>query len=110
MANLSHLPAQWRASGLSQRAFCKQSNISLATFSYWRAKELRAQRLEAPQASASASHGAASSDARPPSFTEVLVERSGAPAGVQPPSAHPAIEVTFPDGTRVTIPVPAARR
>ena len=41
MANLSHLPEQWRKSGLTQREFCDQQGISLPTFSYWRAKELR---------------------------------------------------------------------
>ena len=86
MANLSHLPRAWRESGLSQRAFCKREGISLATFSYWRQKELRGL-ATAPAESA---------------FTEVVVE---------PPRPAYAedrvIEVTFPDGTRVRIPVPA---
>lgn len=88
MANLSHLPQAWRESGLSQRAFCKREGISLATFSYWRQKELR-RAAEAPTDPA-------------PAFTEVVVE---------PPRLTYAddrvIEVTYPDGMRVRIPVPA---
>lgn len=51
MANLSHLPAAWRKSGLTQQAFCDQEGISLATFSYWRGKELHGElrSIEAPQ-------------------------------------------------------------
>ena len=90
MANLSHLPQAWRESGLSQRAFCKREGISLATFSYWRRKELR---------------GAADAPAAPaPAFTEVVVE----PRLNVAPASTSSIEVTFPDGTRVRIPVPAS--
>ena len=88
MANLSHLPALWRKSGLSQREFCKREHIRLATFSYWRSKELRqteAQRL-APAAAAAAS------------FTEVVV-------AARRPAAH-VIEITYSDGTHVRIPLP----
>lgn len=89
MANLSHLPQAWRESGLSQRAFCEREGINLATFSYWRAKELREQQR----------------GDRPAAFTEVIVE----PRRGEPDEAR-AIEITYPDGTRVRIPVPATVR
>ncbi len=85
MANLSHLPDAWRQSGLSQRAFCEREDISLATFSYWRGKELRGE-----QQAASA-----------PAFTEVIVQPQ-----CRAPGEAPAIEITYPDGTRVRIPTP----
>lgn len=88
MANRSHLPQAWRESGLSQRAFCEREGVSLATFSYWRQKE----RL-----------GGEAADAAAPAFTELVVD-SALNASKTVPAA---IEVTYPDGTRVRIPVPA---
>ena len=41
MAIQSRLPEQWRKSGLSQRKCCERKGISLATFPYWRSKDLR---------------------------------------------------------------------
>ena len=90
MANRSHLPQAWRESGLSQRAFCEREGVSLATFSYWRNKELR-------RAADSAAESA-------PTFTEVVVD----PHASIPTASVGAIEVTYPDGTRVRIPVPSA--
>ena len=89
MANRSHLPQAWRESGLSQRAFCEREGVSLATFSYWRQKELL---------------GGEGAPAPAPAFTELVVDNANGP------SLAPAvaIEVTYPDGTRVTIPVPSA--
>ena len=89
MADRSHLPQAWRESGLSQRAFCEREGVSLATFSYWRQKErLGGERAPSPA----------------PAFTELVVDHA--------PSASlttaVAIEVTYPDGTRVRIPVPQA--
>lgn len=92
MANLSHLPAQWRQSGLSQRAFCEREGVRLATFSYWRTKE-----LQTPPPKPSATAPAANA------FTEVRVEPNRRPA-----ANAPAIEIHFPDGTRVSIPLPTA--
>jgi len=85
MANLSHLPEQWRKSGLTQREFCDREGIKLATFSYWRSKELRKveQQLSTTQAS---------------SFTEVIVSDRA-------PSSH-TLEITYPDGTYVRLPLP----
>ena len=42
MANLSHLPECWHQSGLSQRECCEQQGVKLATFLYWRKKEIDA--------------------------------------------------------------------
>ena len=88
MANLSHLPAAWRKSGLTQQAFCDQEGISLATFSYWRGKELRGElrSIEAPQSD-------------PPEFTEVRLQQ------VLTDERPPAIEITLADGTHVRIPM-----
>ena len=83
MANLSHLPAQWRKSGLSQREFCNREGINLATFSYWRNKELRGQLTSADE---------------PSTFREVIVHQEANPL---------AIEITYPDGTHVRIPMPS---
>lgn len=94
MANLSHLPEQWRQSGLSQRAFCEREGLRLATFSYWRRKELQAPN---PSSTPSAPPPAAKA------FTEVRVEPDRRPA-----ADAPAIEIHFPDGTRVSIPYPTA--
>ncbi len=85
MANLSHLPEQWRQSGLSQQAFCDREGVKLATFTYWRAKELDAQRK--------------ATDPTPlTTFTEVRLEKPDAP--------ERCIEITYPDGTHVRIPLP----
>lgn len=87
MANLSHLPEQWRQSGLTQQAFCDREGIKLATFSYWRSKELEAQRGKpAP----TACHDS--------SFTEVRIDT--------PTAAARSIEITYPDGTYVRLPLP----
>ena len=88
MANRSQLPQAWRESGLSQRAFCAREGVSLATFSYWRSKELR--------------RAADSAAAATPTFTEVVVE----PRAGTPNASAGAIEIVYPDGTRVRIPVP----
>ncbi len=94
MANLSHLPEQWRQSGLSQQAFCDRARSNgsrapllseLATFTYWRAKELDAQRK--------------ATDPTPlTTFTEVRLEKPDVP--------ERCIEITYPDGTHVRIPLP----
>lgn len=90
MANLSHLPRQWRESGLTQREFCEREGIALPTFSYWRAKELKGELSSEPASPA------------PPvpatCFAEVLVAESSA-------ETH-AIEITYPSGTKVRIPLP----
>ena len=83
MANLSHLPELWRKSGLTQREFCEQEGISLPTFSYWRAKELRGE-LE-PQPS-TAEVG----------FTQLVVQDT--------PSDQ-CIEIQYPSGTVIRIPL-----
>jgi len=83
MANLSYLPEQWRNSGLTQREFCDRKGISVATFSYWRGKELRGEIPKSPIAK--------------PSFTEVVVEQ---------PTAEQVIEISFSNGTTVRIPMP----
>jgi len=88
MANLSHLPAAWRKSGLTQQAFCDQQGISLATFSYWRGKELRGE-LDT----------IASLQPLRPEFTEVRVQQ------VVPDEQPPAIEITLADGTHIRIPM-----
>jgi len=88
MANLSHLPAQWRTSGLTQQAFCDREGISLATFSYWRGKELRGEL---------ASNSASATIVQQPQFTEVVVEAT--------PPASRAIEIVLPEGTVVRIPI-----
>lgn len=84
MANLSHLLEKWRRSGLTQREFCVREGIKLATFCYWRQKELRTEQSAAPT----------------PSFAELVV-RDAEPAR--------AIEITYPDGTHVRIPLPSPR-
>jgi len=88
MANLSHLPAAWRKSGLTQQAFCDQEGISLAKFSYWRGKELRGELrpITVPQQDS-------------PEFTEVRLQQEV--TDEQPP----AIEITLADGTHVRIPM-----
>ena len=94
MANLSHLPELWRQSGLSQREFCEQQGVKLATFSYWRKKEIDAGAPEPMQRAAP--------------FAQLHVVRQPAGAQVAEPRAiDRAIEITFPDGTQVRIPMPA---
>ena len=92
MANLSHLPELWRKSGLSQRAFCEQHNGKLATFSYWRKKQI-------------ASGAPASSPAA--AFAELHVapppRRS---CGTHPRSQPPPPRSPSPTGTTVRILVP----
>ena len=99
MADLSHLPAAWRRSGLSQRAFCERDGIKLATFSYWRAKERRG---ELPGRSSVTP--AAPGRLAPSLLPVVVAEAPPAP----PTPTPPAIEIHYPDGTRVTIPFPSA--
>ena len=86
MANQSKLPEQWRKSGLSQREFCERKGISLATFSYWRSKELRAN---------GANHDSSAGSA----FAEVVVER--------PTDSGRYIEINYPDGTHIRLPLPS---
>lgn len=114
MADLSSLPAQWRRSGLSQRAFCEHHDVPLATFAYWRAKELRAERA-AQRSSHPGESGASLEEViTERAFTEVIVEgpATSGPAmsglAAVAPRGTPAIEVTFPDGTHVRIPFPAS--
>lgn len=90
MANLSHLPRLWRESGLTQREFCEREGIALPTFSYWRAKELKCEQPSVPVSLAP--------PARVTSFAEVLVAESSAETY--------AIEITYPNGTKVRIPLP----
>lgn len=44
---------EWRLSGLTQKAFCQQRELSLPTFGYW-VKKLRAQAGESASAESSA--------------------------------------------------------
>ncbi len=88
MANLSHLPEQWRTSGLTQRAFCEREGVKLATFAYWRREELHDG---APTSST------AGADPAPAAFTELRL-----PSG---PGAARRPEVHYPDGTVVRVPV-----
>ena len=94
MANLSHLPELWRRSGLSQREFCEQQDVKLATFSYWRKKEIDAGAPEPIQRAA------------PFAQLHVASQAVGLQA-TEPQSTDRAIEITFPDGTQVRIPMPA---
>jgi len=88
MANLSHLSAAWRKSGLTQQAFCDQEGISLAAFSYWRGKELRGE-LEAN----------AGVTPHQSEFTEVRLQQVVADEQAR------AIEITLSYGTHIRIPV-----
>ncbi len=97
MANLSHLPAQWRQSGLTQRAFCEREHLKLATFAYWVRKERDAPELTPSillPASPATSH-----------FTEVRLAPSVGSFAAAPPA--PTIEIRYPDGTLVRIALPS---
>ena len=86
MANLSHLPRQWRESGLTQREFCEREGIALPTFSYWRAKELNGELITKSKVTSPVT-----------TFTEVVV--------AQPSVQSSAIEITYPNGIHVRIPL-----
>jgi hypothetical protein len=86
MANYHNLTERWQRSGLTQRAFCEREGIKLSTFTYWRGKARRRQE-EAPPPGAT-------------SFTEVRLD------SVAVPGPDRCIEIRYPDGTLVRIPLP----
>ncbi len=87
MANYHNLTARWQRSGLTQRAFCEREDIKLSTFTYWRGKALRRQEEATPPSAAS--------------FTEVRLDSQAGPGLLH------CIEIRYPDGTLVRIPLPA---
>jgi len=98
MANLSHLPKEWRESGLTQTEFCKRQGLKLATFSYWRSKELRALDQSKHSTRPPVSGSGASLIKVSPAFSEVVVKDAV--------SAN-AIEISLPNGTLIRIPLSA---
>jgi hypothetical protein len=77
-----HLAA-WRDSGLSQAAYCRQQDVSLSSFGYWRGK-----------------FGAAPSPSPSPSPPALL------PIVVSPvPTSMDRIEVALPNGLQVRLPM-----
>jgi hypothetical protein len=38
LESMSALIGEWESSGLSQKQFCQQHNLKMATFAYWRKK------------------------------------------------------------------------
>jgi transposase-like protein len=83
-ADWQRIFADWKASGLSQQAYCKAKTISLHTFGYWRSK-LNVTKKPAP-------------------FQSVKVA-APTPATESPPRAP--IHLRLPNGITVIIP-PAA--
>ncbi len=68
--------AQWRSSGLSQAAWCREAGLSLSSFGYWQRK----------------------------------LSRPSTPGGLLPirvSSAPEGLQVRFPNGIVVGMPVPA---
>lgn len=77
----AHLEA-WRASGLSQAAYCHRHQLSLASFGYWRGKWRSASMLCAPST---------------PAMLPIVVATV--------PRSGDRIEVTLPNSVQAQIPV-----
>lgn len=87
MANYHNLTERWQRSGLTQRAFCAREGIKLSTFAYWRGKTLQRQEEALPPGASP--------------FTEVRLDSQAVPG------PDHCIEIRYPDGTLVRIPLPA---
>lgn len=70
------LVEQWKASGMTQKAFCQQIELKVATFAYWVAKKKRSE--------------------EPATGGFALVDLTGAPSGRQ-------VEITYPNGVRLLV-------
>ena len=83
---------KWKASGLSQLSFCKRENISKSTFGYWYRKYKKEKGLlsEEPQKANQA-------------FIPVEMPGNRSTKDMLPTSSR--IEVSFPNGVRVSCPV-----
>lgn len=91
------LVEQWRESGLSQEAFCRQRRVSVASFRWWKWKLALPGR---PQVEGGA--GAGRPRGAVPAFVPVRIVEAAAGRVAAPGGA--GFEIELPDGWRVRVP------